>query len=422
MSEHPAGWYPDPRGRHEYRYWDGTVWTDHVADQGQASTDPVDVVGPKASADSPAEATASSTTAAASAASQSEPVREPEPERSASSSPSAADAATAGSSSLWTTDPSEAPLSGDAPDPVQAREPARDPEPTAGPEPTVDPPPVTAAGSDPGRADAEGTPATGGTRAADALRSATATKSPALAGLLTVVLPGSGHFYLGAGSKAGLAVGLLAATLAAYIIAWFSFTSFIIAFVIWAAAAAYGIFDLQGVLKPIREAGAAAASISPQQVGLVLVTGGALLIVGLLLPWYNISFDVELPAGVFGTSRDASQSVSGFQISKVIDLVLLLIGAATIVLGLASMGLGPLSSRPLPSWLPAAVAGAGAVAVVLVAYRLAVDPLPGSFGVAGVSVGRGPGILLDGAAALGIAAAGLVALIQSPRASSSATP
>ena len=38
----PAAWHPDPTGRHEYRYWDGERWTDHVADQGQASIDPVD--------------------------------------------------------------------------------------------------------------------------------------------------------------------------------------------------------------------------------------------------------------------------------------------------------------------------------------------------------------------------------------------
>lgn len=37
----PAAWHPDPTGRHEYRYWDGQQWTDHVADQGQASIDPV---------------------------------------------------------------------------------------------------------------------------------------------------------------------------------------------------------------------------------------------------------------------------------------------------------------------------------------------------------------------------------------------
>lgn len=37
-----AAWYPDPRSRHESRYWDGTAWTDNVADGGQVSVDPVD--------------------------------------------------------------------------------------------------------------------------------------------------------------------------------------------------------------------------------------------------------------------------------------------------------------------------------------------------------------------------------------------
>jgi hypothetical protein len=37
----PAGWYPDPARRHEYRYWDGAVWTAQVADRGQASVDPL---------------------------------------------------------------------------------------------------------------------------------------------------------------------------------------------------------------------------------------------------------------------------------------------------------------------------------------------------------------------------------------------
>ena len=35
-----AGWLPDPAGRHEHRYHDGQRWTDHVADAGNASTDP----------------------------------------------------------------------------------------------------------------------------------------------------------------------------------------------------------------------------------------------------------------------------------------------------------------------------------------------------------------------------------------------
>jgi hypothetical protein len=38
-----AAWYPDPRGGHELRYWDGTAWTDHVADGDRTSVDGGDV-------------------------------------------------------------------------------------------------------------------------------------------------------------------------------------------------------------------------------------------------------------------------------------------------------------------------------------------------------------------------------------------
>ena len=37
-----AGWYPDPTGRHERRYWDGATWTDHVVNGGTQSLDPVE--------------------------------------------------------------------------------------------------------------------------------------------------------------------------------------------------------------------------------------------------------------------------------------------------------------------------------------------------------------------------------------------
>ena len=36
----PAGWYPDPSGRFELRYWDGSRWTEHVSRAGQQYTDP----------------------------------------------------------------------------------------------------------------------------------------------------------------------------------------------------------------------------------------------------------------------------------------------------------------------------------------------------------------------------------------------
>jgi hypothetical protein len=35
----PAGWYADPSGRHEFRYWAGTYWTAGVADGGIAAAD-----------------------------------------------------------------------------------------------------------------------------------------------------------------------------------------------------------------------------------------------------------------------------------------------------------------------------------------------------------------------------------------------
>jgi uncharacterized protein (AIM24 family) len=37
-----AGWQPDPLGQHEYRYWDGTEWTEHVSNSGVTSTSPLD--------------------------------------------------------------------------------------------------------------------------------------------------------------------------------------------------------------------------------------------------------------------------------------------------------------------------------------------------------------------------------------------
>ena len=36
-----AGWYADPAGHHEHRYWDGSNWTAAVSDEGVASTEPL---------------------------------------------------------------------------------------------------------------------------------------------------------------------------------------------------------------------------------------------------------------------------------------------------------------------------------------------------------------------------------------------
>lgn len=36
-----AGWYPDPLGRHQHRFFDGATWTSHVADAGVTAEDPL---------------------------------------------------------------------------------------------------------------------------------------------------------------------------------------------------------------------------------------------------------------------------------------------------------------------------------------------------------------------------------------------
>jgi hypothetical protein len=43
-----AGWYPDPTGRNEHRYWDGSAWTDQVSTAGRQARDPVAATAPTA--------------------------------------------------------------------------------------------------------------------------------------------------------------------------------------------------------------------------------------------------------------------------------------------------------------------------------------------------------------------------------------
>ncbi len=39
MVEQTPGWHPDPSGRHEHRFWDGSSWTASVADAGVVTVD-----------------------------------------------------------------------------------------------------------------------------------------------------------------------------------------------------------------------------------------------------------------------------------------------------------------------------------------------------------------------------------------------
>jgi hypothetical protein len=40
-QSHPTGWYPDPTGRADQRYWDGNAWTENVSRAGVQGTEPV---------------------------------------------------------------------------------------------------------------------------------------------------------------------------------------------------------------------------------------------------------------------------------------------------------------------------------------------------------------------------------------------
>ena len=42
MSADTQGWFADPTSRHEWRWWNGTTWTDQVSSHGQVATDPIE--------------------------------------------------------------------------------------------------------------------------------------------------------------------------------------------------------------------------------------------------------------------------------------------------------------------------------------------------------------------------------------------
>ena len=49
MTSTPApGWHPDPMGRFQHRYWDGSRWTGHVSTGGSQTVDPTPLVPPVA--------------------------------------------------------------------------------------------------------------------------------------------------------------------------------------------------------------------------------------------------------------------------------------------------------------------------------------------------------------------------------------
>lgn len=341
MTEHPPGWHPDPRGRHEHRYWDGTKWTDHVADGGVTGTDAFDAETVEVAAPFGPSMVNLPAIDPSLLQRPADPQPEPEPERQ----PAAA-----------------------APPPEPSAAPATQPEPAAGgiavptPAAGAEPPP---GGGGPSHREQKG-PEDALESVSDAFENAAASmahKPGSLAALLTVAAPGMGHVYLGV--KRTTAYILLAATVAAVILS--CFISFPIALLVYLAALAFAFVDLREALAPMQQSRASSGPLgmfSDLGRGLswrLVIVGGALLALSLLLPWYR-----QAIGGV-------SVTISGFDALKLIDLILLVIGAGSAVLGVMNLNQGT-DQRPVAGQIGTLVAAAGALAFVLVLFRLLFVP------------------------------------------------
>jgi hypothetical protein len=98
---------------------------------------------------------------------------------------------------------------------------------------------------------------------------------------------------------------------------------------------------------------------------IVAGAGGVVLLISLFLPWYGVSVDV---AGF-----SASESGSGWEVLSFIDILLFLISVAAIAIVVAK------AFGALPAEVPAPVVllGLGALAVLLVIYRIIDIPTEG---------------------------------------------
>jgi hypothetical protein len=117
--------------------------------------------------------------------------------------------------------------------------------------------------------------------------------------------------------------------------------------------------------------------------------GGVVLLISLFLPWYGVSVDI---AGF-----SASESGSGWEVLGFIDILLFLISVAAIAIVVAK------AAGALPAELPAPVVllGLGALALLLVIYRIIDIPTEGDV-PAQVELSRKVGIFIafGGAAAV----------------------
>jgi hypothetical protein len=401
MTENPAGWHPDPMGRHEHRYWDGTQWTDNVSDQGQMSMDPV-MAAPQA-VSAPAEpsrvdlpAIDPSQIRVTGAMPAITPQQQEPPATGAPATPEPA--ATTPEPAPVTPEP--APVTPEPAPVVPEPEPARTPDPVTADAPTQ---PLADTAVAPAEPEWDATPATTGTA-----------RHPVLAGLLSIAAPGSGHVYLGRRPQIGY--GLIGAFVVAIIVAWF--ISWPIGLIIYVAAAAFAVFDLRGDWGPAaRDREAALDDVDDPLAWRIVGAGGVALIVGLVLPWYRAAVEVTIG----GVSNSTTANANGFDIGWP-KILILIVGLAAIVLAAIHITQSSPNRSSLPEQLPLILAGAALLTWLAVIYRML--DIPGDAGGLGsldgfggasvdVSFGRGIGAWLDYAGALAVAA-GAYAVARKP--------
>lgn len=307
MTEDLTGWHPDPTGRHEHRYFDGSSWTDHVSDQGNMSTDPVAAATPVAKPAEPSRVDLPAIT----------------PEMLAGGGAAAAAAAPAAA-----TPPTE----------VQ-------PEPAAVPAAAAPAAAAPVARSDDDAFDSA---------AAQAALQMPSERPTIIAALLSVIFPGTGHLYVGAKREVGF--GLIAATVVAAYFAYDPVGPWLLGLAIYVAAAAYALYDLRPGIQAAMAANGgglnALAEVGSGWAWRLVGAGGIVLAVSLLV----------LPAYHFVGSATA------FEAFSLIDIIGFAIGILATVA--AAVSLGILAGKSLPPVLPTVLAVGGAATWLLLEFRL----------------------------------------------------
>ena len=131
--------------------------------------------------------------------------------------------------------------------------------------------------------------------------------------------------------------------------------------------------------------------------------GGVVLLISLFLPWYGVSVSV---AGF-----SASENASGWEVFSSIDIILFAIA----VVAIALVALKALDQVPAETPVPLILLGLGALAVLLILYRLIDSPAPSDLPDQ-VDVSRKIGIFIGLIGAAGIAYGGWRANTETPRA------